>query len=44
MVVKTPLPERVSALEAEFKRNYGDAPELVVRAPGRVNGNPDKER
>ena len=37
MAVKKPLSERVAALEAEFKRQYGAAPELIVRAPGRVN-------
>ncbi|MBN1135998.1 MAG: galactokinase [Anaerolineae bacterium] len=31
------MSERVAALEAEFKRQYGNAPELIVRAPGRVN-------
>ena len=37
MVANMPLSERVAALEAEFKRQYGNAPELIVRAPGRVN-------
>jgi galactokinase len=34
---ETALYERIEALEAEFSRLYGVPPELVVRAPGRVN-------
>jgi galactokinase len=37
MADKKPLSERIAALDAEFKRQYGAAPELIVRAPGRVN-------
>jgi galactokinase len=31
------LSERVASLKAEFRGHYGAAPELIVRAPGRVN-------
>ena len=34
---KTPFAERVATLKAGFTRCYGTAPELLVRAPGRVN-------
>jgi galactokinase len=36
-MAKIPFQARVEALKAEFKRRYGTSPELVVRAPGRVN-------
>jgi galactokinase len=36
-VSKVPFPERVAALKAEFSQQYGTSPEVVVRAPGRVN-------
>jgi galactokinase len=36
-MAKSPLPERVAALSAAFATQYGAAPEIVVRAPGRVN-------
>jgi galactokinase len=32
-----PLYERVAILKAEFTRQYGAPPEIIVRAPGRVN-------
>jgi galactokinase len=31
------LSERAASLKAEFRKHYGAAPELIVRAPGRVN-------
>jgi len=31
------LSERVASLKAEFRGHYGALPELIVRAPGRVN-------
>jgi galactokinase len=34
---QVPFSDRVAALKSEFKRQYGALPELVVRAPGRVN-------
>jgi galactokinase len=34
---QVPFFERVAALKAEFKQQYGALPELIVRAPGRVN-------
>ncbi len=34
---KIPLSERIAALKAEFARQYGTQPEVIVRAPGRVN-------
>jgi galactokinase len=34
---KRSLPDRIQALEAEFRRHHGIVPELIVRAPGRVN-------
>jgi len=34
---QVPFSGRVAALRAEFKRQYGALPELIVRAPGRVN-------
>ena len=37
MSEKVPFAERIATLKAEFTRCYGAAPELVVRAPGRVN-------
>jgi len=37
MSEKIPFPERVATLKSEFARQYGEFPELVVRAPGRVN-------
>ncbi|MBN1640452.1 MAG: galactokinase [Anaerolineae bacterium] len=36
-MAKTPFPDRVRALREEYARQYGSAPEIVVRAPGRVN-------
>jgi galactokinase len=37
MAEKTPFTQRVAALKAEFAHAYGASPELIVRAPGRVN-------
>ena len=37
MPEKTPFPDRLAILRAEFVRFYGAPPELAVRAPGRVN-------
>jgi galactokinase len=34
---KSGLSQRVTALKAEFEQCYGAVPELIVRAPGRVN-------
>ena len=34
---KTPFPQRVATLRDEFAAQYGAPPEMVVRAPGRVN-------
>jgi galactokinase len=34
---KTPFSQRVAALKDEFAAQYGAPPEIVVRAPGRVN-------
>lgn len=36
-MAKRLLPERVAALRAAFTAQYGTPPEIVVRAPGRVN-------
>ena len=33
----TTLSQRVSDLKAQFSAQYGAAPEIIVRAPGRVN-------
>jgi galactokinase len=37
MAEKTPFTQRVATLGAQFEQAYGRPPELVVRAPGRVN-------
>ena len=37
MAEKTPFTQRVATLKAQFAQAYGTLPELVVRAPGRVN-------
>jgi galactokinase len=34
---KIPFAERVRALKADFTQQYGKQPEVIVRAPGRVN-------
>jgi len=36
-MTKTQFTERVAAIRSEFTRQYGAPPEIVVRAPGRVN-------
>jgi galactokinase len=36
-MAKIPFPERVRALRDEYTRQFGTAPETIVRAPGRVN-------
>jgi galactokinase len=37
MPEKIPLAERIAGLQAEFQQAYGSPPEVIVRAPGRVN-------
>jgi len=37
MSERTPFPARVAALRADFDARYGAPPEVIVRAPGRVN-------
>jgi len=37
MSERTPFPARVAALRADFNARYGAPPEVIVRAPGRVN-------
>jgi galactokinase len=37
MAARKSLHDRIEALKAEFGRHYGTLPELIVRAPGRVN-------
>jgi galactokinase len=37
MSEKTPFSQRVESLKAAFSRRYGTPPEVIVRAPGRVN-------
>jgi galactokinase len=36
-MTKTPFSQRVATLEDEFAAQYGRPPEIVIRAPGRVN-------
>lgn len=37
MSEKTPFSQRVESLKAAFSQRYGSPPEVIVRAPGRVN-------